>query len=77
MDYQVGEQVCWSPNDECVHCFHKDCMLDWLLQNPKCPVCRRNYLVKHDSHERQHQQQQQQEEEASQNARNSDGEFES
>jgi hypothetical protein len=75
MDYQVGEQVCWSPNDECVHCFHKDCMLDWLLRNPKCPVCRRNYLVKRDD---SHEQQPQEEEETSQNARHSsDREFES
>jgi hypothetical protein len=78
MDYQVGEQVCWSPNDECVHCFHKDCMLDWLLRNPKCPVCRRNYLVKRDDSHQPQPQQQPQEEETSQNARHSsDREFES
>ena len=44
MDYQVGEEVCWSPNEACIHAFHKDCMLDWLLRNPLCPVCRRDYL---------------------------------
>jgi len=46
MDYQVGEEVCWSPNEECLHAFHKDCMMDWLLRNPLCPVCRRDYLAK-------------------------------
>ena len=45
MDYEVGEEVCWSPNEECTHAFHKDCMLDWLLRNPKCPVCRRDYVT--------------------------------
>lgn len=44
MDYEVGDEICWSPNKECIHAFHKDCILDWLLRNSKCPECRREYL---------------------------------
>jgi hypothetical protein len=44
MDYQIGEEVCWSPNEDCIHAFHKDCILDWLLRTRKCPVCRRDYV---------------------------------
>lgn len=44
MDYQVGEEVCWSPNENCIHAFHKDCMLNWLLRTRKCPICRRDYV---------------------------------
>lgn len=43
-DYEVSDQVCFSPNPKCHHAFHKDCLLDWLLRNPNCPVCRREYL---------------------------------
>lgn len=43
-DYEVGDQVCFSPNDDCIHAFHKDCILDWTMRNPNCPVCRRNYI---------------------------------
>ena len=49
MDYEVGEEVAWSPYDACVHAFHKDCIVDWLLRNPKCPLCRNDYV--HDSNE--------------------------
>ena len=44
MEYEVGEEICWSPNEECTHGFHKECMLNWLLRNPHCPVCRQDYL---------------------------------
>ena len=44
MDYEVGEEVAWSPNDACVHAFHKDCIVDWLLRNENCPLCRNDYL---------------------------------
>eukprot|EP00540_Astrosyne_radiata_P001713 CAMPEP_0116843644 /NCGR_PEP_ID=MMETSP0418-20121206/12205_1 /TAXON_ID=1158023 /ORGANISM="Astrosyne radiata, Strain 13vi08-1A" /LENGTH=291 /DNA_ID=CAMNT_0004474425 /DNA_START=154 /DNA_END=1029 /DNA_ORIENTATION=- len=47
MDYEAGEEVAWSPNDACEHAFHKECIVDWILRNPKCPLCRNDYL--HDS----------------------------
>jgi len=45
MDYEVGEDVAWSRNDQCIHAFHKECITDWLLRNPKCPLCRNEYIV--------------------------------
>ena len=44
-DYEVGDEVAWSKNDVCRHAFHKECIRDWLLRRPDCPLCRQNYLV--------------------------------
>ena len=44
LDYAVDEEVAWSPNPDCVHSFHKECILDWLIRKPSCPSCRNNYL---------------------------------
>lgn len=43
-DYEIGDEICISPNKECIHRFHKDCCLDWLMKSTKCPECRREYL---------------------------------
>jgi hypothetical protein len=45
LDYEVGEEVAWSNNEGCIHAFHKECITDWLLRNPRCPLCRRDYVV--------------------------------
>lgn len=44
-EYNVGEEVSWSPNEECTHAFHKACITDWLMTHSSCPCCRRNYLA--------------------------------
>eukprot|EP00980_Cylindrotheca_fusiformis_P016410 scaffold4891_cov140-Cylindrotheca_fusiformis.AAC.7 len=44
-DFKVGDSVAWSPNMTCPHCFHKECILDWLMRNKTCPSCRKDYLV--------------------------------
>lgn len=52
--YKVGDRVAWSHNKECDHCFHEDCITDWLLRKPTCPSCRQIYV---DSEQQQQQQQ--------------------
>lgn len=42
--YETHDTVCWSQNPSCHHAFHKDCAMDWLMQNTECPVCRRPYI---------------------------------
>lgn len=44
LDYEVGDEVAWSRNINCVHVFHKDCILDWLVRKSTCPNCRTDYL---------------------------------
>lgn len=42
--YREGDDICWSRNESCSHAFHQDCILDWLMDNDECPLCRENYL---------------------------------
>jgi hypothetical protein len=42
--FQDGEEMGQSPNSECNHLFHKECIVDWLVTNPACPECRRNFF---------------------------------
>ncbi|CAJ1960096.1 unnamed protein product [Cylindrotheca closterium] len=44
LEFEPGDMVSWSPNIECTHCFHKDCILDWLVRKHSCPSCRKDYL---------------------------------
>jgi hypothetical protein len=34
LGYEVGDEVAWSPNNDCSHTYHKDCVLDWYVQDP-------------------------------------------
>jgi hypothetical protein len=45
--FQIGQEVCWSYNDECRHVFHSTCILDWLFRKDDqvCPVCRNDFLI--------------------------------
>ncbi|GKZ00213.1 hypothetical protein MPSEU_000974300 [Mayamaea pseudoterrestris] len=48
-DYQQGDAVVWSSNQNCRHAFHVDCMLDWLVKIPGgaaalCPCCRQVFV---------------------------------
>lgn len=38
------EEIGTSPNKQCTHFYHKECILEWLLVNEECPTCRRNFL---------------------------------
>jgi hypothetical protein len=42
--YKAGDEIAWSKNEECHHAFHLDCILNWLMNNDECPMCRGDYL---------------------------------
>ena len=43
--YQLAEQITWSSNPSCVHCFHTDCIARWITRQIECPCCRREFLL--------------------------------
>jgi len=46
--YAVSEAVTWSTNQDCVHCFHENCIVSWLLRknskHRQCPCCRQQFV---------------------------------
>lgn len=44
-DYEDGDQICWSNNQDCLHHFHSTCGVAWLTKHSQCPICRAEYLV--------------------------------
>jgi hypothetical protein len=38
-DFKNGEKALILP---CIHLFHKDCIISWLKQNDKCPICKKD-----------------------------------
>ena len=43
--YELTEKVAWSSNPLCVHCFHTECISQWLSRQVECPCCRRVFLT--------------------------------
>ena len=43
-EMELGDIVSWSVNSNCNHCFHHECLKEWLLRNTGCPCCRATYL---------------------------------
>lgn len=43
--YRPKDSIVWSANADCVHVFHEQCILLWLMKRfkPACPVCRQNF----------------------------------
>ena len=44
-EYKSEEDVALSRNQECHHIYHVDCIVQWLVNNDECPMCRCKYLV--------------------------------
>ena len=51
MDFEVGESIGWSRNPDCIHGFHKECIVDWLTVKNECPICRRDYMFRDEDEE--------------------------
>ena len=51
-NYKVGNEVVWSTNPNCVHVYHKECMLTWLCKFGEgcCPICRESFCIEEDVH---------------------------
>lgn len=48
-DFKNGDDIAWSRNEECIHAFHVCCILEWLLENDVCPLCRCDYICSDDA----------------------------
>jgi hypothetical protein len=57
VEYQEGDDVCWSHNKRCSHHFHRLCMTEWLSDHNECPCCRNNYLALSDDDEEEEEMQ--------------------
>ena len=33
--YAIHESIVWSPNPDCIHCFHEDCIKSWLVRSSR------------------------------------------
>mmetsp|Transcript_13586 Transcript_13586/g.20627 ORF Transcript_13586/g.20627 Transcript_13586/m.20627 type:complete len:313 (+) Transcript_13586:110-1048(+) len=47
-EFEDGNLVAFSHNPHCTHFFHKECIVDWLARDDRCPTCRRDYLKNDD-----------------------------
>jgi hypothetical protein len=45
LEFDAGETVSWSRNPKCKHCFHNDCLVDWIKRKATCPSCREDYMI--------------------------------
>mmetsp|Transcript_32597 Transcript_32597/g.79089 ORF Transcript_32597/g.79089 Transcript_32597/m.79089 type:complete len:410 (+) Transcript_32597:189-1418(+) len=38
--YHPGDTVCIAVNEACNHVYHRECVVEWLKANGRCPLCR-------------------------------------
>ena len=47
--YKPGDTVAWSNNNLCIHCFHLDCVIAYLVmvrgRRIPCPTCRQTFTT--------------------------------
>ncbi|GFH47492.1 hypothetical protein CTEN210_03967 [Chaetoceros tenuissimus] len=48
-NYEGGDDIAYSRNQECHHFYHVECILEWLMRDDHndfdCPLCRSAFLV--------------------------------
>lgn len=42
--YKEGDAICWSRNELCVHAYHLECKIGFLMNTDECILCRRSFL---------------------------------
>jgi len=50
-DFLVGDDIASSRNMKCPHVYHKECIIEWLMDHDECPNCRQDYLFAGVDHE--------------------------
>lgn len=47
-DYKSGDYICYSQHTvSCRHDFHIECLINWLMRNNECPMCRAAFFRLH------------------------------
>ena len=48
-EYKPGEVLVWSSNRSCMHVYHQECLLEYLVKvkdgSTPCPLCRQSFLI--------------------------------
>ncbi len=64
IDYEEGDQICFSHNPSCKHHFHRECIMSWLKNHDACPCCRQDYLSFGDDYDNDYDEEHHQERES-------------
>jgi len=46
--FELQQEIAWSRDKTCFHCFHSACLVPWLMTQMDCPCCRKELLKKQD-----------------------------
>ena len=54
-EYEPGEVLVWSSNRSCMHVYHQECLLEYLVKvkdgSTPCPMCRQQFLIQEKNEE--------------------------